>query len=324
MPFAEEFDGFGGSIIDVAAIMQEFGKVLLVEPVFSTLVLFGGILGKSDNQSVKAEIIPQIIDGSLFGAVAMYESQSRFDYSNVETTAKQSGDNYLLNGTKTLVVGANDADKIVVVARTSGESKDQSGISLFLVDASLVAKCSYKLMDGRNAADIALDNIEGTLISELNGGYQMLEAMMKDANVALCAEALGIMEKLNTTTVDYTKTRKQFGVAISSFQALQHRMVDTFSACEQVKSLLLGTLCELTDDTTTDNRAGKLVSALRTLTARNGKLIGDEAIQMHGGMGLTDELDVGHYVKRLMMINLLFGNGDFHQAKFNELAYQSA
>ena len=145
--------------------------------------------------------------------------------------------------------------------------------------------------------------------------------MMQNTHVALSAEAVGIMEKLNQTTLEYTKTRKQFGVTISSFQALQHRMVDTFMSQEQVKSLLVGTLCELSDESTSSQYAAKLINGLRTLVAKNGKHIGDEAIQLHGGMGLTDELDVGHYVKRLMIINLVFGNKDFFQNQFNQVAY---
>jgi alkylation response protein AidB-like acyl-CoA dehydrogenase len=159
------------------------------------------------------------------------------------------------------------------------------------------------------------------LLSELDAAYSMLDNVLQRMNVAVSAEALGIMQKLNTTTVEYTKTRKQFGVQISSFQALQHRMVDTFMAAEQTKSMLYGALCELTDGVTSATDAKATVNGLRTIVAKYGKLVGDESIQMHGGMGMTDELDVGHYVKRLMMINLLFGDKDFFQKQYNQLAY---
>jgi len=323
VPFAEEHGGYGGSIIDLAAIMQEFGKVLVVEPVFPTVALFGGVLQQSSHDDIKAELIPQIIDGSLHGAVAIYEQQSRFDISNVTTTASESGDAYQINGTKTLVLGGAYANKLIVLARTSGDAMDEQGLSLLLVDAASdgVTVNAYPLMDGQHVADISFENASGTLISELGGGYAPLVSALQTAQVALCAEATGIMETLNRTTIEYTKTRKQFGVAISSFQVLQHRMVDTFMSFEQCRSLLVGALCELTDDATTDKEAAKVVNALRALVARNGKHIGDEAIQMHGGMGITDELDVGHYVKRLMMINLMFGNGDFYQNQFNQVAY---
>lgn len=324
VPFDEQYGGYGGSLVDIAAIMQEFGRSLVCEPIIPTLVLFGGALSNSSNQAVKAEIIPQIIDGSLLGALAIYEPQSRFDMSNILTSAVSDGDHYTLQGTKSVVLGGASADKLLVLARTSGEQTDEAGLSLFVVDADAegVSRSVYQLMDGQQVADISFSNASAQLVSELGLAYQPLMDTLQSASVAMCAEASGIMETLNRTTVEYTKTRKQFGVAISSFQALQHRMVDTFMAAEQVKSLLVGTLCELNDEKTSDERARKMVSALRTLVAKCGKLVGDEAIQMHGGMGLTDELDVGHYVKRMMVINLVFGNADFHQEQFNDIAYK--
>ena len=326
VPFAEEYGGYGGSIVDLAAIMQEFGKSLVTEPIVPTMVLFGGALSHSKNEQVKAEIIPQIIDGSLLGALAVYEPQSRFDMSDVATSASKSGDAYVLTGHKSVVLGGAVADKFLVMARTSGDPKDEAGLSLFLVDAaeSGLTRSTYKLMDGQVVCDLALEDASATLVSELDGAYAPMMQTMQEVSVALAAEASGIMERLNKTTVEYTKTRKQFGVPISSFQALQHRMVDTFMAYEQVKSLLIGALCELSDSNTSAERANKVVSALRTLVAKNGNLIGDEAIQLHGGMGLTDELDVGHYVKRMMMINLMFGNADFYQEQFNQTAYGAA
>ncbi len=325
VPFSEENGGYGGSIIDIAAIMEEFGKALVVEPVFPNLIMFGGLLERSNNDAIKAELIPQIIDGSLMGAVAMYEPQARFDASNVATTACEAGDTYSLNGEKCVVLGGADAAKLIVVARTSGDQTDEDGLSLFLVDAdaSGVDLSAYPLMDGQQVADIKFNDASATLISELGAATDALNQVLNIAHVALCAEAVGIMEVLNKTTVEYTKTRKQFGVTISSFQALQHRMVDTFMSAEQAKSLLVGTLVELTDERTTPQRAAKMINALRTLVAKNGKHIGDEAIQLHGGMGLTDELNVGHYHKRMMMINLMFGNGDFFQHQFNQAAYGS-
>lgn len=323
VPFSEAHGGYGGSVIDVAAIMEEFGKALVVEPIFPNMILFGGLLERSNNDAIKAELIPKVIDGSLMGAVAMYEPQARFDISNVTTRADVEGDAYIISGNKSVVLGAANAQQLLVVARTSGEQTEENGLSLFLVDANAngVSLNAYPLMDGQQVADIHFDSAPAILMCELGNAYTLLKDLLRLAHVALCAEAVGIMEVLNQTTVEYTKTRKQFGVTISSFQALQHRMVDTFMSYEQCKSLLVGTLCELTDDRTTANRADKIVNALRTLVAKNGKHIGDEAIQLHGGMGLTDEMSVGHYVKRLMMINLMFGNGDFFQNQFNQVAY---
>jgi len=323
VPFEEALGGYGGNVVDVAAIMEEFGKALVVEPVFPNLILFGGLLQRCDNDAVKTELVPQVIDGSLMGAVAMYEPQARFDMSNIATTANESGDLYTINGKKSVVLGASHADKLIVVARTSGELTDDDGLSLFLLDSKAegVKLSAYQLMDGQQVADIEFSNAKGQLISQLNKATPVINEVLNLAHVALCAEAVGIMEVLNKTTVEYTKTRKQFGVTISSFQALQHRMVDTFMSYEQAKSLLVGTLCELSDESTDEQRTAKLINGLRTLIAKTGKHVGDEAIQMHGGMGLTDEMSVGHYVKRLMMINLMFGNGDFFQHRFNLAAY---
>ncbi len=323
VPFNEENGGFGGGVIDLAAIMEEMGKALVVEPVFANMVLFGGLLEQSNSVELKAELIPQIIDGSLMGAVAMYEPQSRFNMSNIATIAHACADNYSISGTKSVVLNGTAAQKFIVTARTSGEQNDEHGISLFLLDSNAdgVSVNSYALMDGQQVADVSFDNANGILLSELDHGFKSLSAAIDRAHIALCAEAVGIMQVLNQTTVEYTKTRKQFGVEISSFQALQHRMVDTFMAYEQAKSLLIGTLCELSDPHTSAEQAQKMLTATRTLVAKNGKHIGDEAIQMHGGMGLTDEMPVGHYVKRLMMINLMFGDQSFFQERFNQVAY---
>ena len=321
IPFAEQHGGYGGNIIDIAAMMEEFGKALLLEPVVSNLILFGRLLDASPNTDLASEIIPKIIDGSILGALANYETQSRFDVSNIATTATLEGDHYTLNGQKSMVVGGAHADKFIVAARTAGQQNDEHGISLFLLDRNTDGlRCqTYRLMDGQQIADLNLQDVKtasNQMVSGLNEGYELLHVILQTAHVALSAEALGIMQRLNNSTLEYAKTRKQFGVPISSFQVLQHRMVDTFMAYEQSKSMLYGTLCELTDDTTSNKEADRTINALRTLVAKYGKLVGDEAIQLHGGMGLTDELDIGHYVKRLMMINLMFGNGDFFQKQF--------
>ena len=328
IPFSEDHGGFGGNIIDTAAMMEEFGKSLSLAPMLPTLFLFGGSLECSSNSEMAAELIPQIIDGSLLGAVASYEPQARFDVSNIATTATREGDNYVLNGQKSVVLGGAHADKFIVSARTSGDQNDETGITLFLLDrdADGLSVDSFSLIDSQEVADLTLNNVSvssNKLVSEVDAGYALIEDVFQCAHIALSAEALGIMQKLNTTTLEYTKTREQFGVPISSFQVLKHRMVDTFMGYEQTKSMLFGTLCEMTDGITEATDVKKMVNGLRTLVAKYGKLVGDEAIQLHGGMGITDELDVGHYVKRLMMINLLFGNGDFFQNQFNQLAYQS-
>jgi alkylation response protein AidB-like acyl-CoA dehydrogenase len=268
-------------------------------------------------------ILKKIIDGSLQGSFAYLERQSRFEFADVKTQAKRDGADFVLNGEKTVVSNGMAANKVVVSARTSGEQCDEAGITLFLIDTDApgVERTSYRLMDGQLVANIKLTDVRVAadhVLGEVDNGFTLIEAVVGDVIIALCAEAMGIMQKLNTTTIEYTKTRKQFGVAISSFQALQHRMVDMFMAGEQAKSILYRAVCAAESGA---EDLPKNIAALKVMIGRNGKLIGDEAIQLHGGMGLTDELNVGHFVKRLMMINTTFGDADFQQKKFNRLTY---
>ena len=323
IPFAEEHGGFGGNAVDVMVVMEQLGKGLVVEPYFATVLLFGGLLQRAGSAELQAEIIPQIIEGKCLGAFAYLERQSRYELADVKTTAVATGEGYRLNGEKVVVFNGANADHIIVSARTSGDQSDENGISLFLLkaDAPGVEKVSYRMMDGQLVANLVFTDVEvaaANLVGELDGGYALIAALAMEANLALAAEALGIMELLNAKTVEYTKTRKQFGVAISSFQALQHRMVDTFMAYEQTKSLLYRAVCALTDE---EEDAATAVHALKVMLDVAGKEVFSEAIQLHGGMGITDELDIGHYARRLMMINTSFGNGDYHQAQFNALRY---
>jgi alkylation response protein AidB-like acyl-CoA dehydrogenase len=323
IPFAEEHGGFGGGAVDVMLVMEELGKGLVLEPYLATVLLFGGLLQKGGNAELQGEHIPKIIEGSCLGAFAYLERQSRYEMADVKTTATTESDGYVLNGEKVVVLNGQNACHVIVSARTSGEQCDESGISLFLLpmDSAGLEKVSYRMMDGQLVANLSLKNVAvpaGNLVGELNQGFELMQDVVVEANMALAAEALGIMEQLNSKTLEYTKTRKQFGVAIGSFQALQHRMVDTFMAYEQTKSLLYRAVCALTDE---KEDAATAVHALKVMVDRSGRLIFGEAIQLHGGMGLTDELDIGHFAKRLMMISTTFGNGDYHQAQFNALRY---
>ncbi|QFU76754.1 pimeloyl-CoA dehydrogenase small subunit [Halioglobus maricola] len=324
IPFEEEYGGFGGGAVDVMVVMEELGKGLVLEPFLSTVLLYGGLLQKGATDEVKAERIPAIIDGSELGAFAYLERQGRYEMADIKTTAGKEGDGYVLSGEKVAVVNGANADYLVVSARTSGEQSDEAGISLFLVPASAegVSRVSYRMMDGQVVANVVLENVSvpaGNLIGTEGEAWGILEEVVLEANLALSAEAIGIMETLNAKTVEYARTREQFGTAIGSFQALQHRMVDTFMSFEQAKSLLYRAVCALTDDERDTTQA---IHALRVMISKSGKHIFGEAIQIHGGMGITDELDIGHYAKRLMMINATFGDGDYHQAKFNALRYK--
>jgi alkylation response protein AidB-like acyl-CoA dehydrogenase len=323
IPFAEEHGGFGGSAVDTMLVMEEFGKGLLVEPYLATVVLFGGALQKSGNKAAQDTLIPKIIDGSCLGALAYLERQSRFELADVLTNAKSDGDGYVLNGEKVVVLNGANADQLIVSARTSGEQSDESGVTLFLLaaDTAGVERTDYRMMDGQRVANITLKDVRvsaDNVLGEVGEGLGILNAVAMDANLALAAEAVGIMGQLNAKTLEYTKTREQFGVAIGGFQVLQHRMVDTFMDYEQSKSMLYRAVCALTNG---EEDATTAVHALKVLIDRAGTRVYSEAIQIHGGMGLTDELDIGHYAKRLMMINTTFGNGDYHQAKFNAIRY---
>jgi alkylation response protein AidB-like acyl-CoA dehydrogenase len=323
IPFAEEHGGFGGDAVDVMLVMEQLGKGLVLEPYLATVMLFGGLLQKGGSEALQSEYIPRIIGGECLGAFAYLERQSRYEMADVKTTAVAADGGYKISGEKVVVFNGANADQLIVSARTSGGQSDETGISLFLVpaDAPGIEKTSYRLMDGQLVANLVFKDVSvpaASVVGELDGGYALMESVVLEANVALAAEAVGIMGQLNDKTVEYTKTRKQFGVTIGSFQALQHRMVDTFMAYEQTKSLLYRAVCAMTDD---EEDAVTAVHALKVMVDRAGKLIFGEAIQLHGGMGLTDELDIGHYAKRLMMINTTFGSGDYHQAKFNALRY---
>jgi alkylation response protein AidB-like acyl-CoA dehydrogenase len=323
IPFAEADGGFGGSVIDLSVVMEELGKGLVVEPFFPTVVLFGGLVSRAGDEAQRTSILEGVIGGETLGAFAYVERQSRYALNDCKTSATSSGDGYTLNGEKVVVFNGENADKLVVLARTSGEQFDAHGLSLFLVDANAqgVSKVLYPMMDAQRVANITFDNVQlgaDALLGDAGSALEVVNAVIRDALLALASEAVGIMATLNAKTLEYTKTREQFGVAIGSFQALQHRMVDTMMAFEQSKSLLFKALCEYEIDPAS---ADTTIHALKVLIDRNSKLVYGEAIQMHGGMGITDELDIGHYAKRLMMINATLGDGSFHRSKFIEQTY---
>jgi alkylation response protein AidB-like acyl-CoA dehydrogenase len=287
------------------------------------VVLFGGLIKRAGSEAQQAEWLPRVIGGEVLGAFAYVERQSRCALHDCQTSATRSGDGFVLNGEKVVVFNGERADHLVVLARTAGEQSDRDGLSLFLVEAAAagIDKMSYPMMDGQRVANITFSDVAvgaDALLGEEGGALAVVEPLTDEAIIALAAEAVGIMATLNAKTLEYTKTREQFGVAIGSYQALQHRMVDTMMAFEQSKSLLFKALCEYKQDPA---MAAETVHALKVLIDRNAKHIFGEAIQMHGGMGMTDELDIGHYAKRLMMINTTFGDATYHRNRFIETAY---
>ena len=323
IPFAEEHGGFGGNIVDLSVVMEELGKGLVVEPYFPTVVLFGGLIARAGNDAQRAEWLPRVIGGDVLGGFAYVERQSRFALHDCLTTATPSGDGFVLNGEKVVVFNGEQADHLVVLARTSGEQSDRTGLSLFIVEAGAagIDKMNYPMMDGQRVANVTFKDVAlsaDALLGEEGNALAVVEALVDEAIIALASEAVGIMGVLNAKTLEYAKTREQFGVAIGSYQALQHRMVDTMMAYEQCKSLLFKALCEYKQDPA---MAAETIHALKVLIDRNAKHVFGEAIQIHGGMGMTDELDIGHYAKRLMMINTTFGDANFHRNRFVETAF---
>jgi pimeloyl-CoA dehydrogenase small subunit len=317
-PFAEELGGLDGGPIETMVIMEELGRGLVVEPYMPTIVLCGGILNRHGSSEQQAEHLPAIIGGESIWALAFNEPQGRFNLADIVTTAKADGDGYVLNGAKAVVQGGPWADKLIVSARVSGGQRDRDGVSLFIVDKSAagVSTQDYPTVDGGRASEVTLENVAvgaDALIGEAGNGLGILEEAIDFGIGALSAEAIGHMKQLNDATVEYCKTRKQFGVAIGSFQVLQHRMVDMFMEYEQSVSMTYMVNMKLTEDASERTKAA---SGAKVQIGKSGRFVGQQAVQLHGGMGMTEELNVGHYFKRLTMIDTQFGNLDHHLKRF--------
>ena len=318
---SEKNGGFGGSSIETMLIMEEFGKGLVVEPFLETVVMSAGILDRHGTDEQKNQVLNSVINGEMHLALAYAEPQSRFNLSDVVTEAKEDGDNFVINGFKSVVMNGPSANKIIISARTSGTQLEDKGISLFLVDSDIegLTKSDYKTVDGRKASDINLENVivsNSCLIGSLNAGFDILDEAIDRSILAISAEAVGAMEILYKTTVEYTKTREQFGTPIGKFQVLQHRMVDMFMEYEQCKSFLY--MATMKNEESAPD-AKKAISGLKYQVGKAGKFVGQQSVQLHGGMGVTDELNVGHYFKRLTTIGTIFGNADFHLKQYTSL-----
>ena len=322
IPFSEEDGGLNGGPVETMLIMKEIGRGLVLEPFLENIILAGGILKRLANQHQKDEWLNKIINGEMQSTLAFTEPQSRFQLNDVATTANKKEGNFILNGKKSFVLNGSESDLIIVPARTSGSQTDLKGITLFAVekDSAGIEINSYKSVDGRSAAEIKLNNVSvssDSIIGEIDNGYDALEATVDEATLAICAEATGIMKSLHDKTVEYSKNRVQFGIPIGGFQALQHRMVDTLMACEETESILLWAITTEQDD---KSALKKAISGLKYQIGTAGKHVGQEAVQLHGGMGISWELDIAHLFKRLSAIEILFGNADFHMKRFIELS----
>jgi pimeloyl-CoA dehydrogenase small subunit len=315
LPFAEADGGFGAGGVETMIVMEALGKALVLEPYLATVVIGGGFLRHGATEAQKAAHVPGIIDGSKTFAFAQLEKNSRYDLHDVATTAKKKGDAYVIDGEKFVVLNGENADTLVVTARTKGERRDRSGVGVFLVPANAkgVTKKSYPTQDGLHAADITFTGVEvdgSAAIGNPEDGLALIERVVDDARTALCAEAVGLMDVSLETTVEYIKTRKQFGVAIGTFQSLQHRASDMFVAVEQARSMsMFATMASEFDDT---KERAKAIAAAKVQIGKSAKFVGQQSIQLHGGIGMTMEAKIGHYFKRLTMIENTFGDTDYH------------
>ena len=322
---AEEFGGLGtagNTAEDIMVVMECFGRSLVVEPYLSSVVVCGGILRDRGSAAQSERLLTELVAGSRTMALAANERRGRYQLSHVATAAMRDGDNFVLNGNKSVVLHGDVANTLIVSARTSGMTGDESGISLFVVDkgtAGLSVR-GYPTFDGLRAAEIELRNVRvsmDALIGPADTAFETIERAVGYGIAGLCAEAVGAMDALGEQTLDYLKTRKQFGVAIGTFQVLQHRMVDMFIATEQARSITLLAALKASSSDTGERR--RVLSAAKALVGQSARLVGQQAVQLHGGMGVTDELPVSHYFKRLTAIDLTFGDVGYHRGRLGDM-----
>jgi alkylation response protein AidB-like acyl-CoA dehydrogenase len=315
-PLPEAYGGLGGGVVETMIIMREFGRALVIEPYVPTTIVAGGMIARNGSEAQRMEWLPRIANGDAIITFAFAEPSGRYDLAAVQTTARRQGNSYVLNGHKAVVIGAPWADTLLVTARTAGGAREAKGLSVFMVDkrAKGVSTRDFPTVDGARASEITFENVvlrEADAVGAIDGGFASVERACDDAIAAHCAEAVGCMSALLDMTVAYSRTRKQFGQPIGKFQVLQHRMADMFVNLEQsISATLMATLKLDTAE------RPKLVSAAKVTVGKSARFVGQQAIQIHGGMGMTDELAVGHYFKRLTMIDTLYGNVDYHLARF--------
>ncbi len=327
LPFAEAEGGIGGTAVELMIVMEEFGRGLVVEPYLASVVLAGGVIAAAGSEKQRKALLPGLIEGQKLLALAYGERQARYSPADVETAAKKDGQGFVLNGHKSVVLHGDSAQTLIVSARTSGQSRDPRGISLFLVDTRTdgVGVRGAPTVDGLRAAEIALTNVRvgaEALIGPLDGGLPILDAALDRGCAAVCAEAVGIMTALHELTLDYVKTRQQFGAPIGRNQVIQHRLAEMQISLEQAKSMAMLAAMKANDPDEKERR--RAISAAKVQIGTSGKHVGQQAIQLHGGIGMTAEYKAGDYFKRLTMINHQFGDIDYHRARFADISLAAA
>ncbi len=324
--FSEEEGGFGGGPVEAMIISEEFGKGLVIEPYLQTVVIGGGLVRHGGSAAQKEELLAGIIGGETIIGFAQAEPKSRYDLHDVSTTAKKDGAGYVINGHKAVVHGGPMATHFIVTARTGGSQRDAGGIGVFVVpkNAKGVTTRDYPTVDGQRASEVYFENVSvgaDAVIGDAANSLPLIERVVDEAIASLCAEASGCMQVLNAATLEYSKTRKQFGQPIGNFQVLQHRMADMFMAYEQSVSMTYMVTLKLGE---ADRERKLAASAAKVQIGKAGKLVSQDAVQIHGGMGMTDELNVGHFFKRVTMINAQYGDVDWHLRRFSELSAKVA
>jgi pimeloyl-CoA dehydrogenase small subunit len=314
LPFSEAQGGFGGGAVETMIVMEAIGGALILEPYLTSTILCGEILKHSANRLAE-ELIPSLADGSVIMALAQTERGARYDLHDISLAARQDGEDYLLEGEKSIVIGGGAAQKLIVSARTKNNRRDKDGITLFLVDAdaSGVSRLAYPTQDGTQAAEISFAQVRvpaDKILGGVNEGLPLLTRAVDIATAGLCAEAVGAMDALIKLTVDYMKTRKQFGVAIGSFQALQHRAVDMLVMLEQARSMAVYAALMVSQGNPAARHAA--IAGAKIQIGRSAKFIGEQSTQLHGGIAMTMEYKAGHYFKRLTMIEQQFGDAAYH------------
>jgi alkylation response protein AidB-like acyl-CoA dehydrogenase len=318
LPFAETYGGFGGGAQEVMLVMQAFGRVLVLEPFFPTVVLAGAALNFAGGAEQKAALLPAIAEGRLKMAFAHGERQARYDLTDVVTTAKRSGSGWMLDGSKTVVSHGEAADKMIVSARTGGERYDADGITLFLVDtgASGVARRGYVSRDDSRAADVSLSNVsvaDADVLGTVGKGLPIIQRVVEAGIAATAGETVGAMEAMNEMTLEYSKTRVQFGNPIGSYQVVQHRLADMFMAQEQGRSMAM--LASMSIDNPDEAARARDIALAKVGIGQAGRYVSQSAVQMHGGIAMTEEYAVGHYFRRCMVIERLFGDPAYYLNK---------
>jgi pimeloyl-CoA dehydrogenase small subunit len=317
LPFAEEHGGIGGGAVETMIVMEAFGRALALEPYFASVILGGSFMRLGATDAARADVLPKVAAGETLLAFAHTERQSRYDLADVAAMAKKDGSGYVLNGEKSLAIHGDCADQIIVSARVSGDQRARNGIGLFLVDAKApgVSRRGYPTMDGLRAAEVTLANVKvdaDAVIGEPGNAFSLIEQVVDIAIAALAAEAVGGMSAMHEITVDYLKQRKQFGVPIGNFQVLQHRAGEMLIALEQARSMAMLATMMAEEPNAAERR--KSITAAKVQIGRSAKFVGQQAIQLHGGIGMTMEYKVGHYFKRVTMIDTMFGDADHHLA----------